>query len=78
MFINKDKRHNFDIKDNTDTMGFAYDYNSIMLYKGTAFSKNGLPTMVPKQAGVVLKNSSQRTALSPIDAAEVKTLYKCA
>ena len=76
MFINKDKRHNFDIKDNTDTMGFAYDYNSIMHYGGTAGSINGLPTMVPKQAGVVL--NGKKPALSLIDAAEVKTLYKCA
>ena len=78
MFSHKDQRHNFDIMTNTNTMGFAYDYNSIMHYEGNAFSTNGLPTMVPKQAGVVLKNASQRTALSPIDAAEVKTLYKCA
>ena len=58
-------------------MGFAYDYNSIMHYDGNAFSTNGLPTMVPKQAGVVLKSIGLKTAISPIDAAEVKTLYKC-
>ena len=76
MFSHKDQRHNFDIMTNTNTMGFAYDYNSIMHYEGNAFSTNGLPTMVPKQAGVVL--NGQRTALSLIDAAEVRTLYKCA
>ena len=74
----KAQRPNFEIMKNSDTMGFAYDYNSIMHYEATAFSNNGQPTMVPKQAGVVLKNASLRTALSPIDAAEVKTLYKCA
>ena len=69
-------RYNFDILTG-DTMGYPYDYNSVMHYEGTAFSINGQPTMVPKQSGVVLLNASRRSALSPIDAAEIKTLYKC-
>ena len=40
---------------------FEYDYGSIMHYPTWAFSKNGQPTIVPKQAGVTI---GQRTALS--------------
>uniref|UniRef100_A0A4W4GHE1 Metalloendopeptidase n=1 Tax=Electrophorus electricus TaxID=8005 RepID=A0A4W4GHE1_ELEEL len=40
-------KHNFD-KINTLNQGtYDYDYNSVMQYHKTAFSKNGQPTMVP-------------------------------
>ena len=78
MFFNTDKRRNFEIMKNTNTLGFPYDYNSIMHYGGNAGSINGLPTMVPKQAGAILNGTPGRTAISLIDAAEVKSLYKCA
>lgn len=42
----------------------TYDYGSIMHYPSTAFSSNGLPTIVPLQAGVTI---GQRTALSTGD-----------
>lgn len=37
----------FDIKEKSETtgLGFDYDYNSVMQYEGTAFSKNGRPTV---------------------------------
>ena len=73
----EDTRYNFEILSG-DTMGYPYDYNSIMHYEGDAFSINGQPTMVPKQSGVVLLIHFGRSAISPIDAAEIKTLYKCA
>ena len=52
----------------------AYDYASIMHYSENAFSKNGKPTMVPRQGGVVLRGSN---VLSPTDIVEVRKLYKC-
>ena len=56
-----------------NTMGFPYDYSSIMHYDSYAFSKNGQPTMLAKQPNVKLIDNH---LLSPIDAAEVNTLYK--
>ncbi len=49
-----------------------YDYGSIMHYGPTAFSKNGQPTIVPKQSGASI---GQRTGLSAGDIAAVKFMY---
>jgi hypothetical protein len=64
--------HNFDqhIADGTDVD--KYDYGSIMHYPSDAFSRNGEPTIVPRQAGVVI---GQREALSDMDVATVRTMY---
>ncbi len=45
-----------------------------MHYKTTAFSMNGQPTMVPRQAGVTIGGAKR---LSPIDIAEVRHFYDC-
>ncbi|WP_199178121.1 Dot/Icm T4SS effector Zinc-dependent metalloprotease LegP [Mycobacterium hubeiense] len=73
--IDPDARHNFNqhVSDGDD-IG-AYDFGSIMHYSGTAFSINGMPTIVPRvqlPPGVVM---GQRTALSAGDIAAVQTLY---
>ena len=64
--------HNFDqhITDGDD-LG-DYDYGSIMHYPATAFSKNGHPTIVPKQGGATI---GQRIGLSAGDIAAVKQMY---
>ena len=51
-----------------------YDDASIMHYETDAFSMNGQPTMVPRQAGA---NFGQATELSPIDITEVRHYYSC-
>lgn len=68
----------FDKKlDSTDTMGFPYDYKSIMHYESTSFSKNGKDTIIPLQSGVRLTHASQKKVLSEIDVAEIKKFYSC-
>jgi hypothetical protein len=50
----------------------AYDYDSIMHYSEYAFSRNGLPTLVPRIKGIHI---GQRTHLSAGDIASVNALY---
>ena len=70
--IESGKEHNFNqhISDGDDVG--VYDYGSIMHYGPTAFSKNGQPTIVPKQSGVTI---GQRNGLSAGDIAAVKFMY---
>lgn len=70
--IESGKEHNFNqhISDGDDVG--IYDYGSIMHYGSTAFSKNGQPTIVPKQSGVTI---GQRNGLSAGDIAAVKFMY---
>jgi len=70
--IDPDRRFNFNqhIRDGIDVQG--YDYDSIMHYFATAFSKNGQPTLVAKQAGA---RFGQQDHLSRGDVATLRTLY---
>lgn len=45
-----------------------------MHYESTAFSANGLETIVPKVSGVTLGNKQK---LSDIDVAEIRKYYNC-
>jgi hypothetical protein len=71
--IQAGREHNFNqhISDGDD-IG-PYDYGSIMHYGMYAFSKNGLPTIVPKQPGVTI---GQRNGLSAGDIAAVHHIYR--
>lgn len=71
--ITPGQEHNFNqhITDGDD-IG-AYDYGSIMHYGMYAFSRNGQPTIVPKQTGVTI---GQRNGLSAGDIAAVHHLYR--
>ena len=55
------------------TFKTEYDYGSVMHYGKTAFSKNGLATIVPR------KNVSigQRIGFSNLDLQEINALYQC-
>ncbi|XP_067256785.1 low choriolytic enzyme-like isoform X1 [Chanodichthys erythropterus] len=72
--ITNDMKHNFN-KINTLNQGTPYDYNSVMQYHRTAFSKNGYPTMVP------IPNSNaelgKATQMSQNDIIRLNKLYKC-
>ncbi|XP_066510234.1 high choriolytic enzyme 1-like [Hoplias malabaricus] len=67
-------KYNFN-KINTLNQGTPYDYNSVMQYHRTAFSKNGQPTMVP------IPNSNisfgQATQMSSNDITRLNRLYQC-
>ena len=53
----------------------SYDYGSVMHYEADAFTRNGLPTIVPtKNASAVI---GQRFGMSPIDILEVQRYYGC-
>ncbi|CAF2781602.1 unnamed protein product [Rotaria sp. Silwood2] len=58
----------------TDTLSLPYDYNSVMHYSKTAFSMNGLPTIVTKSPNVWI---GQRNSLSATDIEEVRKYYNC-
>jgi hypothetical protein len=57
-----------------ENQGHPYDYNSIMHYGGTFFTKNNQPTIVPHNPTAVI---GQRVKLSDIDIAEVRQYYGC-
>ena len=69
--IQPGREHNFDqhITDGDDIGG--YDYGSIMHYPRTAFSRNGLDTIVPVGGQAI----GQRTGLSAGDIAAVRAMY---
>jgi len=68
-------------KRNADYYGTSYDILSIMHYGSTAFSKNGLPTIVAKDPSVGTLYSSYAKSyeeiLTSADVQGVKTRYNC-
>ncbi|CAF1305361.1 unnamed protein product [Rotaria sp. Silwood1] len=68
--------YNFDRFDNdsVNTYNTPYDYGSLMHYSSTAFSTNGLPTIVANQANVTL---GQRSNLSVYDVQALRRFYNC-
>ena len=70
------KEHNFKTYQQQGRLGQdvgAYDFGSVMHYAPTAFSTNGLPTLVKKTGG---SWSANRTTLSPNDVTTIAQLYR--
>jgi len=60
------------------SMGYAYDFWSVMHYGPTFFSKNGKPTIrILKDFRYLKPNMGQRIGLSYLDIAQVRAMYKC-
>ncbi|XP_071845082.1 zinc metalloproteinase nas-15-like [Apostichopus japonicus] len=61
-------------QDTIDHLQTRYDYYSIMHYPMNAFSRNGRPTIVPRQAGVSIGN---RNDFSATDVLKINRYYGC-
>ncbi|XP_011498434.1 PREDICTED: zinc metalloproteinase nas-13-like [Ceratosolen solmsi marchali] len=63
-------------RDTTEAFGVIYDYGSVMHYSVGAFSRNGQPTIIPrdKRAGQI----GQREGFSARDIQKIQRMYKCA
>ncbi len=57
-----------------NTLNTPYDFGSIMHYGTHYWSKNGRPTLVPKQSGVSI---GQSNGFSTLDLTRINRLYKC-
>ena len=57
-----------------DSLNVDYDYHSIMHYGKNAFSKNNLPTILPRREDITTLGNDR---LSPLDIKQTWLLYKC-
>ncbi|XP_033099370.1 zinc metalloproteinase nas-6-like isoform X2 [Anneissia japonica] len=65
-------------KANVTSMGFMYDYQSVMHYGALYFTKNGKPTIkVKKQYRDYGFEIGQRDRVSDLDIAQIRAMYKC-
>ncbi|GFT26211.1 zinc metalloproteinase nas-13 [Nephila pilipes] len=76
--IDPEHKHNFmKLKPNQNWLINEFDYDSIMIYSETSFSKDGkVKTMLPKKKGVVLTEVFDRLP-SASDIYRINTLYGC-
>ncbi|XP_016409953.1 zinc metalloproteinase nas-13-like [Sinocyclocheilus rhinocerous] len=69
----KGKEDNF-VKKKGNTLGLKYDLESIMHYGTNYFSRNGMPTIEPKESSVTI---GQKSHLSDLDVQRIRRLYHC-
>jgi len=65
---------NFVKIDTIDSLGTAYDFESIMHYQAKAWSKNDLPTIVPKDSNIQIGKSEKA---SWPDILQIRLMYQC-
>lgn len=72
---------NFDKIDveNITSLGFAYDFDSVMHYDALAFTMNGAPTLKVRKEyrDVPSTELGMKERLSDIDIAQVNAMYEC-
>lgn len=57
--------------------GTPYDFQSVMHYSARAASKNGEPTIVPRDEETSLEDIGQRDGLSDGDINQINNKFKC-
>lgn len=76
--IQENYLHDFEIlKPEENRLFTSFDFDSIMLYGPTAFSKNGKITMSSKIDGKQVKNPPKDQTLSQYDIESINKLYQC-
>jgi hypothetical protein len=60
-----------------DSMGYAYDYESVMHYGSKFFTKNDKDTIRIRKPGLGHVRIGQRKRLSDIDVAQINAMYNC-
>ena len=73
--------HNFNVRRDSDYHGELYNFGSVMHYGGTAFSRNGRPTISVRDQLLHefegTPSIGQRRALTEIDARQINKHYGC-
>ncbi|KAM7449676.1 hypothetical protein ABFA07_002352 [Porites harrisoni] len=72
--IQQGRGYNFMKVKYIDSQGEPYDYDSLMHYGKTFFSKNGKPTLLPRKKGIEF---GQRERVSNGDARQMNKMYSC-
>ena len=73
-FLTSGMASNFDKSDSDTSFNAPYDYNSIMHYGRTSFSKNGADTIQAKYDPYLDLGGIE---LSKYDIMKIKTMYRC-
>ena len=76
--IPKESQHNFEKRQpNQNRLYTSFDFESVMLYNTTAFSRNHQVTMSSKLPQIELKNHPINMGLSRKDIIKIQKLYQC-
>lgn len=76
--IDSNQVHNFDrLEPDENVLYTQFDFDSIMLYGPTYFSKNGQVTLSSKVSGKQVKDQLHTQVLSKLDLEKINKLYDC-
>uniref|UniRef100_A0AB38ZE74 Metalloendopeptidase n=1 Tax=Ectomocoris sp. TaxID=3104572 RepID=A0AB38ZE74_9HEMI len=59
------------------TFNVPYNYLSVMHYPAVSFSKNGEPTIIPKDKDVDIDSLGQRQRVTKLDFEKINLMYNC-